>query len=229
MDAGVKPGHDEERMRIMVRAGGRVTLSACGIRGNKSPLCVVLTNVTGRSRPRMETDASGRRKQGASMTMQSIDTHELITPSPRNFAGTDGLAVRFGDAFVLVGRVLLGWLFLASGWGALQNMAGFAGYLNSLKVPNPMFWAWIAVLTEVVFALGLILGIASRYAALLGFVYVGVATALAHRYWEYPAAQQVNQYNHFLKNLAVMGSMLFLFVTGAGRFSIDGWLRRRGR
>src|SRR5262249_945281 len=79
---------------------------------------------------------------------------------------------------------------------------------------------------ELVLGAALMLGVATRYAALAGIVYVIIATALAHRYWEYPQAQQVNQYAHFLKNLAVLGGMLLLFVTGAGRFSLDAWLRR---
>ena len=69
---------------------------------------------------------------------------------------------------------------------------------------------------EVVIALGLILGAGTRYAALLCALFLIVATALAHRYWEYPAAQVLNQYNHFLKNLALLGGALILFVTGRG-------------
>ena len=163
------------------------------------------------------------------MAMQSIDTHELITPSPRMFSALDGFAIRYGDAFALLGRVLLAWVFLASAWGAIGNMAGFAGYLTSLKVPNPMFWAWIAILAEIIFGLAVLFGVAGRYAAAVGLIYVIVATALAHRYWEYPAAQQGNQYSHFLKNAAIIGGFLLLLVTGPGRFSVDGWLRRSGR
>jgi putative oxidoreductase len=48
-----------------------------------------------------------------------------------------------------------------------------------------------------------------------------VATALAHRYWEYPPAQMQAQYTNFLKNLAILGGALLLFLTGPGRFSID--------
>jgi uncharacterized membrane protein YphA (DoxX/SURF4 family) len=39
--------------------------------------------------------------------------------------------------------------------------------------------------------------------------------------------QQLNQYNHFLKNIALMGGAAFLFVMGAGRFSIDWVLARK--
>jgi putative oxidoreductase len=59
------------------------------------------------------------------------------------------------------------------------------------------------------------------YATLVCLLFLIVATALAHRYWEYPAAQVMAQYNNFLKNLAIFGGVLVLFVTGAGRFSVD--------
>ena len=51
-----------------------------------------------------------------------------------------------------------------------------------------------------------------------------VATVLAHRYWEYPQAQQLVQYIFFTKNLAILGGLLYVFVNGAGRFSIDRYL-----
>jgi len=155
------------------------------------------------------------------------DTHELITPSPTQFAACDGFAIRTGDTFALIGRVLLGWLFLMS-WPKLMNIAGVTGYLVALKVPAPEFFAWVATIAEMVIGITLILGIATRYGALLGFVFIVIATALAHRYWEYPAAQQLGQYFNFLKNLSTGGGLLLLFVTGAGRFSVDGWLRKRG-
>jgi putative oxidoreductase len=75
---------------------------------------------------------------------------------------------------------------------------------------------------EVLISVGLILGVGTRYCAILTFVFVVAATAIAHRYWEYPAgAQQIGQYNHFLKNISIMGGAMLIFVTGAGRFSFD--------
>jgi putative oxidoreductase len=82
---------------------------------------------------------------------------------------------------------------------------------------------------EILIGIALILGIATRYVSLFTFLYLILATALAHRYWEYPAAQRVNQYAHFCKNLAIMGGTLLLYLTGGGRFSLDNWLRRSHR
>jgi len=143
----------------------------------------------------------------------------------------DSIAASTADVFLLVGRVLLGWLFLVSSVGSggkLWNPGGFAGYLKVLGVPAPDFWSWIGALVEFVVGAALVLGVGTRYAALLCALFLIVATALAHRYWEYPAAQMGNQYNHFLKNLAVFGGALILFAAGPGRFSIDRMLAKRG-
>jgi putative oxidoreductase len=159
----------------------------------------------------------------------AVDTHELITPSPAQFAGADNLAIRSGDFFALVGRVLLGWLFFINAWPRFTTgMGGFAGYLKSLGVPQPEFMAWLASIVEILAGIALILGVATRYAGIVAIIYVAITIVLAHRYWEYPAAQQMGQYFNFLKNLAIMGGLFLVFVTGAGRFSIDGWLRKRG-
>ena len=92
---------------------------------------------------------------------------------------------------------------------------------------SPGHYVALAVILFVIGA-ALILGVGTRYAALLCALFVIVATALAHRYWEYPAAQVVAQYNNFLKNLALLGGALLVFVTGPGRFSIDRMLSKKG-
>src|SRR5204862_4834222 len=95
-------------------------------------------------------------------------------------------------------------------------------YFTSLKVFAPALFTWLALLVELLISVSLILGIGTRYGAILAFVFVAAATALAHRYWEYPAgAQQIVQYNNFLKNIAIMGGAVAIFVTGGGRFSLD--------
>ena len=53
------------------------------------------------------------------MTMQSGESsHPLLSC-------TDGIAASTTDLLLLVGRVFLGWLFLASAWFKLLNIAGF--------------------------------------------------------------------------------------------------------
>ena len=136
------------------------------------------------------------------------------------FTYTDGLAAGMNNVIVLVARILIAQVFL------LTALAGSptAGYLTSLGVPSPAFWSAVAIAVEWIVGFSLIFGVATRYGALLGTLYVIIAIALAHRYWEYPQAQQVGQYTNFIKNLAIIGGLLLLFVYGAGRFSIDRML-----
>jgi putative oxidoreductase len=156
------------------------------------------------------------------MTVQTTESSHPLLSHADTAAGTTG------DALLLIGRILLGWLFLTTAWGKLfGGIDGFAGYLRALKVPAPEFWAWIGAIVEFVVGVTLILGLGTRYAALLCVLFLIVATALAHRYWEYPPAQMGAQKTNFLKNLAILGGALFLFVSGGGRFSIDRMLAKR--
>ena len=140
---------------------------------------------------------------------------------------TDSIAASSSDFLLLVGRVLLGWLFLASGYGKFGSIAGTTAYFTSLSVSPPELWAWFAAFAEVILGAGLILGLATRYVALASFLWVLIATAIAHRYWTYPASEQAGQYNNWLKNIAIMGGTLYVFVTCAGRYSLDAMLAKR--
>jgi putative oxidoreductase len=44
---------------------------------------------------------------------------------------------------------------------------------------------------------------------------------MAHRFWEFDAAQYNNQLNHFLKNAAIIGGLLYVAMLGAGGLSLD--------
>jgi putative oxidoreductase len=133
------------------------------------------------------------------------------------FSYTDGIAAEMSDTLLLVGRMFIASVFLLTAWPGSPNV----GYLTSLGFPSPAFWSMVAIAVEYIITFTLILGVATRYGALLGLLYVIIATACAHRYWEYPQAQQLVQYIFFTKNLAIFGGLLYVFVNGAGRHSID--------
>ena len=155
------------------------------------------------------------------MSLQSTESsHPLLSCA-------DGAAATAADIVLLVGRVLIGWLFLTSAWSKFHNMDGYVAYLTNLKVPYPEFFSWIGAPVEFLIGITLILGLATRYATLLCLLFLIVATALAHRYWEYPPAQMGAQYNNFIKNLAIFGGVLVLFVTGPGQISVDRMLSRK--
>jgi len=117
----------------------------------------------------------------------------------------------------LAGRCLLAALFLVSAIRSLGAVSGTAGYLGRLGVPLPDVAAWLVIAVEIVGALMLIFGWRARLAAWLLIGFVVVATLLAHRFWAVDPAQYANQLNHFLKNLAIIGGLLFVAAHGPGR------------
>ena len=88
------------------------------------------------------------------MSIQSTESsHPLLSC-------TDGIAASTTDVLLLIGRILLGWLFLTTAWGKLfGGIDGFAGYLRALHVPAPEFFAWIGAVVEFVVGVTLILGL----------------------------------------------------------------------
>lgn len=134
----------------------------------------------------------------------------------------DGIATGMTDILLLVGRVLIACVFLLTVWGGSPTVA----YLTSINFVNPGIMSPLANIVEWVIVISLVLGLGTRYGALLALAFVVVATVSAHRWWGYPQAGQLVQYIFLTKNLAIAGGLIALFVTGGGRFSVDEKLRR---
>ena len=138
---------------------------------------------------------------------------------------SDGLAAQWQDFLLLLGRVLLGWIFILSGWRKLMDIPASAASMPRRDLPT--FLGYIAPPVEFIGGICLVVGLATRYAALLMLLFVIIATFSSHRYWNYPEAQRANQNSHFWKNISMMGGTVLLFVTGAGRYAVDAMLQRR--
>ena len=122
---------------------------------------------------------------------------------------------------LLIGRILLGALFLVAGIRKIMFYSGSAAYFTKLGFPAPEVMAVLAILIEIGGAALLILGWQTRRISWLLILFVVIATAMAHRFWEFDAAQYANQMNHFLKNVAIIGGLLYVVVLGPGRLSLD--------
>jgi putative oxidoreductase len=123
---------------------------------------------------------------------------------------------------MLIGRVLLGLLFLVAGIRIILSYSGNIGYFTKLGFPAPELMTVLAILIEIGGGALLILGWQTRRVSWLLMLFVIIATAMAHRFWEFDAAQYGNQLNHFLKNVAIIGGLLYVVVLGAGKLSLDG-------
>jgi putative oxidoreductase len=142
----------------------------------------------------------------------------------------DRLAVAWQDFLILFGRLLLGWIFMQSGWRKLTDMPAFIkSSLTDRGVPVAYadYLGYVAAPLEFIGGVCILLGLATRYAAIAIFAFTIVATLIGHRYWEFTGANYRAQHTQFWKNISMMGGQILLFVTGPGRFSLDALLRRK--
>ena len=144
--------------------------------------------------------------------------------------GVDHSAAASHDALLLAARIALGLIFVTSGFAKLTGLAAFSASLAARGVPAAELFGVIGAAVEFFGGVLIVLGLATRYAALLMILFVIVATLISHRFWEYADAQQYRaQQSQFMKNLAIIGGFIALFAGGAGRISMDALWRRERR
>ena len=143
------------------------------------------------------------------------------------FGYADSLAARASDTVLMVGRLAMGIIFFQSGFAKLAALGAFSQSLGNRGVAFPSFWGPVGAISEFIGGTMIILGLGTRYAAALIVVFVIIATAIAHRYWEFAEPARRLQEGQFYKNLAIIGGALFLFICAAGRFSLDAMLMKR--
>nr|WP_315188936.1 DoxX family protein [uncultured Albidiferax sp.] len=124
-----------------------------------------------------------------------------------------------------VGRLLLAALFLPAGIAKITGFAGTVGYIGSMGLPFPTLGALAAIAVEVLGGLALILGLGTRFAALVLAGFTLVASFIFHAYWAVPADAVMVTQLLFMKNIAVAGGLLTVAAWGAGAWSLDA---RRG-
>jgi putative oxidoreductase len=130
-------------------------------------------------------------------------------------------AANHQPTLLLLARIFIAALFLVAGARKLLAYAGTAGYFAKLGFPAPEVLAAVAIAIELGAGLMLLTGWRTRWAAWLLVVFVVVATAMAHRFWQVEPAQYANQLNHFLKNIAIIGGLIFVATFGPGRMALD--------
>ena len=128
------------------------------------------------------------------------------------------------DELILAARLLLATLFLIFGWRKLRDYSGTVSQMVQLGVPTPVMATVIAIFMELPVAFAVAVGVFTRPAAVLMALYSLGTALIGHRYWTVKGADYVDSLDGFYKDLSIMGGFLLLFMTGAGKYSIDALL-----
>jgi putative oxidoreductase len=130
----------------------------------------------------------------------------------------------------LLGRVLLCAIFLLSAVGnKIPNFNAVAGVMESVGMPAPQIMLLGAIVFLIVGSVSVVIGFHARIGALLLLIFLALASYYFHAFWKLEGAAAQEQMIQFLKNLGLMGAMVFLIANGPGEFSVDRWLSAKSR
>ena len=125
------------------------------------------------------------------------------------------------DELILAARLLLAILFLIFGCRKLKDYSGTVSQMVQLGVPMPILAAAVATFMELPVGFAVAVGAFTRLSAVLMFFYTLGTALIGHRYWTMKGTDRVDSMDGFYKNLSIMGGFLLLYMTGAGKYSVD--------
>jgi len=122
----------------------------------------------------------------------------------------------------VAGRLMIATIFVMSAVGnKIPNFNGVASYMASKGVPQPQVMLAGAIAFLIIGGVSVVVGYKARFGAGLLFVFLALATYYFHDFWNLQGQDQQMQMIQFMKNLSMMGTMVFLMANGAGSFSLD--------
>jgi putative oxidoreductase len=122
---------------------------------------------------------------------------------------------------LLAGRVLVSHFFLLGGLVKLIAWHKSVAQIESQGLPSAELLLMAAVIIELGAGLSVLLGCKARWGAALLAVYFVPVTLWGHDFWAHQGAIFEQQMQFFLKNVAIVGGLVFLAATGPGRYSLD--------
>ena len=114
----------------------------------------------------------------------------------------------------LIGRIFISLIFLLAGFGKIFNYEETIGYMESFGVPGYLLVP--AIIIEILFPLLLIIGYKTKLASIILSLFAILLAIIFHT--DFSNQMQLMS---FLKNFAIAGGFLIIFVRGAGKYSID--------
>ncbi len=119
----------------------------------------------------------------------------------------------------LIGRILISALFLLNGIFKISNYDGTIGWMESFGMPGILLIP--AIILEIAGPVLIIIGYKTKLAAGLLSSFCIATAFIFHNDF----ANQM-QLTSFLKNIALAGGFLILFVNGAKGFSLDNKFKK---
>jgi putative oxidoreductase len=130
----------------------------------------------------------------------------------------------------LLGRLLLVTIFLLAAVGnKIPHFSDVARVMESVGVPAPGLLLVGAIVFLLTGSLSVLAGFRARVGAALLLTFLVLASYYFHPFWRLEGQAQQEQMIQFMKNLSIMGAMLFIIANGSGPLSLDSLLANRAK
>jgi putative oxidoreductase len=123
---------------------------------------------------------------------------------------------KYSDQAVFIGRLFFASMFLLFAYGKVTAYPGTVSYMSSLGLPAPSLFTLLAIIIELGGGLLTLVGYQTRLVALGLAIYVLISAFIGHF-----QLNDFNQYQHFMKNMAIVGGALAFVAFGGGAYSLD--------
>jgi putative oxidoreductase len=134
----------------------------------------------------------------------------------------------FCGPLAVLGRLLLCTIFLMAAVGnKIPQFNAVAQVMESAGMPAPQLMLVGAIVFLIVGSVSVIVGFHARVGAALLLTFLILASYYFHPFWKLEGQAQQEQMIQFMKNLSMMGAMLFLMANGSGPMSLDSLLAKR--
>ena len=125
------------------------------------------------------------------------------------------------DVTDLIARVFISLIFLFEAYDSIKYFKS----TKALMTEYGITWQQDFLLSGAIFLLILggilvLIGYRSGFGAILLLLYWVPVTFIVHSWWNDPIEIQREESIEFMKNIAIIGGLLMIFVNGSGRFSI---------
>src|SRR3984885_10026428 len=132
-----------------------------------------------------------------------------------------------GIVTVLARVMLCTIFFMAAVGNNIPHFNDIAKVMASVGIPAPQLLLVGAIVFLLVGSLSVIVGYKARLGAALLLTFLVLASYYFHPFWKLEGQAQQEQMIQFMKNLSMMGAMLFVIANGSGPMSVDSLLHKR--
>lgn len=125
------------------------------------------------------------------------------------------------DVIDLIARILIACIFLFEAYDSTKYFKSTKNIMTEYGIT----WQQDILLMVAIFLLILggtlvLIGYRSNFGAILLLIYWIPVTFIVHSWWNDPIEIQRAESVAFMKNIAIMGGLMMIFVNGSGKYSI---------